>query len=151
MDVRPRISRGRTDTRTKLVGASCDATASTGSRPLSNHALPGVIVRAGASATVTSSAPASQLPTQHCGAGRARGDHRYLADAVARLAGGEAGLAVSGAHDDLARADVEHAVCRRQRPAAARGDGIFGQRERIRRFGHRAPLYRPCAPWYVAE
>src|SRR4029077_12805284 len=38
IDVRPRISRGRMATRMKLVGSSFDATASTGSRPLSHHA-----------------------------------------------------------------------------------------------------------------
>src|SRR6266478_1052880 len=47
MDVRPRISRGSIATRTKLVGSCFDATASTGSRPLSNQAPPGVTVRAG--------------------------------------------------------------------------------------------------------
>src|SRR5438309_7431074 len=42
----------------KLVGISGEAAAYTGSRPLSNHAWPGRIVRGGSSPTLSSSAPA---------------------------------------------------------------------------------------------
>src|SRR5437867_12718535 len=73
IEVRPRISRGRIATRTKLVGSSFDATANTGSRPLSNQAPPGSTLRAGASPTVTSSAPAikQRTPPPRCRSGSA--------------------------------------------------------------------------------
>src|SRR6266511_2056327 len=73
MEVRPRISRGRIATRTKLVGSSFDETANTGSRPLSNQAPPGITLRAGASPTVMSSAPAikQRTPPPRCRCGSA--------------------------------------------------------------------------------
>src|SRR5215470_11273460 len=73
IDVRPWISRGRIATRTKLVASSFAASARTGSRPLSNQALPGVTFRAGASPTVTSSEPAikQRMPPPRCRCGSA--------------------------------------------------------------------------------
>ena len=71
IDRSPRIARGRTETRTKLVGISGEAAAYTGSRPLSNHACPGWIVRGGSSPTLSSSPPAirQRIPPPLCRCG----------------------------------------------------------------------------------
>src|SRR2546427_696300 len=99
MDVRPRISRGRIATRMKLVASSFDATASTGPRPLSNHAPPGVIRRAGASPTVTSSVPATRHrmppPRWRCGSATPPGANSTRSARIKYSAWGSSAIACS--------------------------------------------------------
>src|SRR5688572_9908232 len=60
MELWPRISRGRIEQRMKLVGSVAEARAYTGSRPLSNHASPGLITRSGSPATRSSIVPCTR-------------------------------------------------------------------------------------------
>src|SRR6266542_5242565 len=64
----PRISRGRIDTRMKAVGSVGEAAAYTGSRPLSNHAPPGPIMRSGWPSTRRSIVPRTRqrMPPPLC-------------------------------------------------------------------------------------
>ena len=68
IELLPRIAAGRIEQRMKLVASLAEALAYTGSRPLSNHAWPGAIVRAGSPSTRSSMLPAirQRMPPPWC-------------------------------------------------------------------------------------